>query len=256
MKVRLLLPSAYDAQAATRWPVLYLLDGGDSSYDHWTKYFDVEEMTEPTDLLVVMPDAGAEGWYSDWWNGGKGGQPMWETFHLVELRQLIERNWHAGDQRAIAGFSMGGYGAMEYAARQPGMFRFAASYSGALNPSGDSAFQQVGGPPDMLWGARGGQADVWTAHDPTVNAEALRGTALYVAYGNGEIGPLDTGQVASQDQSIEREIGIEGDAFVQRLADLKIPVTVDAYGAGTHNSPYTERDFQRSFPLILKALNE
>ena len=86
---------------STRRPVLYLLDGGAGAYTTWTEAFDVETLTGPTDLLVVMPDAGADGGYSsDWWNGGKGGPPMWEIFHLVELRQLLERNWHAGDKRA------------------------------------------------------------------------------------------------------------------------------------------------------------
>jgi diacylglycerol O-acyltransferase/trehalose O-mycolyltransferase len=43
-------------------------------------------MTAKTDLLVVMPSIG-DGSYSDGWSGG-----MWETFHLVEFRQLLERN--------------------------------------------------------------------------------------------------------------------------------------------------------------------
>jgi hypothetical protein len=30
----------------------------------------------------------------------QGWAAEWETFHLVELRQLLERNWHAGDKRA------------------------------------------------------------------------------------------------------------------------------------------------------------
>ncbi|MGZ4612514.1 MAG: alpha/beta hydrolase, partial [Kineosporiaceae bacterium] len=123
--VRLLLPSQYDAQPAVRWPALYLLcGGGGRDQTDWTTYTDVEQLTAQTDLLVVMPEAAAgavDGWYSDWWNSGAGGPPKWETFHLSELRQLLERNWHAGDKRAIAGLSMGGYGAMEYAARQPGM---------------------------------------------------------------------------------------------------------------------------------------
>ena len=38
--------------------------------------------------------------------------------------------------------------------------------------------------------------------------------------------------------------------------DLKIPVTVYAYGNGTHNLPYFQRAFDRSFPLILKTLGE
>lgn len=142
-QVRLLLPAQFDAQPATRWPVLYLLCGGyPGKHTDWTQNTDVETLTAPTDLLVVMPDAAADavdGWYSDWWNGGAGGPPKWETFHLVELRQLLERNWQAGDKRVIAGLSMGGYGAMEYATRQPGMFVAAASFSGVLDPLNDAA---------------------------------------------------------------------------------------------------------------------
>ena len=255
VQVRLLLPSRFDAQPSTRWPVLYLLHGGGGTYSEWTNYMYAGALTAPTDLLVVMPDGGA-GWYSDWWNGGNGGPPKWETFHLVELRQLLERNWHAGQKRAIAGFSMGGYGAMEYAARQPGMFLFAGSYSGPLDPlHGTVVFPFLIGD---KWGDPVAQADVWRAHDPTANAAALKGTALYVAYGNGQVGPLDNGQVspADPDGSTEREIGAEGAAFVKRLGELKIPVTVYAYGNGTHNWPYFQRDLHQSFPLILKALGE
>ena len=260
IKVRLLLPERFDAEAATRWPVLYLLHGGSGTYSDWSEYFDVEALTAPTDLLVVMPEGGGhdEGGatYSDWWNLGHGGPPAWETFHLVELRQLLERNWHAGDKRAIAGYSAGGYGAMEYAERQPGMFRFAGSYSGPLDVFGPGADYLWWGSPYSMWGDHVTNIDIWTAHDPTTNAAALKGTALYVAYGNGVIGPLDNGNVSpfDPDGASEREIGIESALFVDRLAELKIPVTVYAYGNGTHNGPYMQRDFDRSFPLILKAL--
>jgi S-formylglutathione hydrolase FrmB len=43
---------------------------------------------------------------------------------------------------------------------------------------------------------------------------------------------------------------------VQVLKNLKIPVTVDAYGNGTHDPKYWQREFERSFPLILKELGE
>lgn len=36
----------------------------------------------------------------------------WDTFHLTELRQLLERDWRAGDRRVMAGLSMGGYAAL------------------------------------------------------------------------------------------------------------------------------------------------
>jgi S-formylglutathione hydrolase FrmB len=232
--------------------VLYLLHGGGGmTYSDWTAGSGIEALTASTDVMVVMPEAG-EGWYSDWWNGGQGGPPMWETFHLDELRQVLERNWHVGDMRAVAGLSMGGYGAMEYATRRPGMFVVAASYSGGLHPL-RGALPPF---PGDLWGDRVKQADVWAAHDPTVNAEALRGTKLYVAYGNGEVGPLDDGRPSPFDPTgeLERDIAVQSATFVEHLAELKIPVTVYAYGDGTHSPPYFERDLHDSFPLILEAL--
>ena len=69
-----------------------------------------------------MPEAGQVGFYSDW-RARSGGPSRWETFHLTELRQLLERDWRAGNRRVVAGLSMGGLGAMAYAARHPGMFR-------------------------------------------------------------------------------------------------------------------------------------
>jgi S-formylglutathione hydrolase FrmB len=66
------------------------------------------------------------------------------------------------------------------------MFLAAASFSGPLDPLGSlSFFDQV--VPNALWGNSKAQADVWKAHDPTDNAAALKGTALYVAYGNGKM---------------------------------------------------------------------
>ncbi len=255
MQVRLLLPRRFEDEPTARWPVVYLLHGSAGTYDDWWLESDVSELTAPTDLLVVLPYGGNPGWYSDWWNGGKGGPPKWETFHLVELRQLLERNWHAGDKRAIAGISMGGYGAIEYAARQPGMFAAAASFSGVLDPLSGASFLEMD---PGLWGDPVAQADVWKAHDPTDNVAALKGTALYVAYGNGQPGPLDNGSPAAYDPdgAVEREVASESEAFIHQAATLKIPVTVDAYGNGTHSWAYWQRDLHRALPFILKALGE
>ena len=248
-RVRLLLPTAYDEQPDRRWPVLFLLHGADNvGYRDWTRWTDVAALTEPTDLLVVMPDAGGYGYYSDWWNHGDGGPPMWETFHTIELVQLIERNWRTSDRRAVAGLSMGGLGAMDYTARHPGLFVAAASYSGVLDN------RQSGSPATNLWGELPAQADVWAAHNPYELAPGLRGAEFYVSYGNGKPGPLDpAGAPSSQ---IEALLEKEGAAFVDRLRDLDIPVTVDAYGDGTHTWPYWERALHRSFPMLLDALDE
>lgn len=86
MKVRLFLPSGFDTKPSTRWPMLYLLVGSGGSGTEWTDIADVGALTAQAGVLIVIPDAGVGGYYTDWWSGGNGGRPMWETFHLVELR--------------------------------------------------------------------------------------------------------------------------------------------------------------------------
>jgi diacylglycerol O-acyltransferase / trehalose O-mycolyltransferase len=91
VKVRLLLPVRYWSRPGGRWPVLYLLHGCCDTYQSWTRSTDVEELTAHSDVLVVMPDGGKAGFYSDWLTG-----PRWETFHLAELRRILERDYRAG----------------------------------------------------------------------------------------------------------------------------------------------------------------
>ena len=169
VKVRLLVPTGFDADTSSALPVLYLLHGYGGDHAAWTYDLEAATTTAPTDLLVVMPDAD-NGWYADAWNDGAGGPPMWETFHLTELPQLLERNWKASDRRVIAGLSMGGLGAMSYAARHPGMFRAAASYSGVLDTTDQDLFDG-----EAAFGDPVAQADVWEAHNPLDSRGAARG---------------------------------------------------------------------------------
>ena len=58
---------------------------------------------------------GRGGFYANWLNFGKGGPPMWETYHIDQLIPFIDANLRTIPKRqgrAIAGLSMGGFGAM------------------------------------------------------------------------------------------------------------------------------------------------
>jgi len=105
VKVRLLLPAHFQAEPKRRWPALYLLHGCCDSYISWTRSTDIERLTSKLDLLVVMPDGGQVGFYSNWRTG-----PQWETFHTQELPQLLATPYRANGKAAIAGVSMGGSG--------------------------------------------------------------------------------------------------------------------------------------------------
>jgi diacylglycerol O-acyltransferase/trehalose O-mycolyltransferase len=249
VSVRLLLPSTFDAQPSLHWPVLFLLQYLGGTYKDWSLWTDVEELTAPLDLLVAMPGAG-QGWYTDWWNQGAGGPPMWETFHTVELPQLLERNWRADDRRAVAGVSMGGVGAIAYAARHPGLFAAAASYSGPLETR-DLIPMGIHVDPAM-WGDPVAQADVWAAHDPVELVPSLEGVELYIAYGDGRTGTKE--KPGSGIDSLEQAIAAGNDAFVARLRASGIDAIVDAYGPGTHDWSSWLPAFHRSLPMLLDAL--
>jgi diacylglycerol O-acyltransferase/trehalose O-mycolyltransferase len=252
-RVRLLLPVGLEADPNRRWPVLYLLPGADDpdTYECWTRSTDVSAVTARLSLVVVMPEGGTKGYYSDWFNEGRGGPPAWETFHLVELLQVLDRDWRASDHRAVAGLSMGGLGAMLYAARSPHLFRAAASFSGVLDTVNTPNWQF---PPEM-WGNRTQQAKVWRQHNPIDRAADLRGISLFVSYGNGDQGPLDgAGTSSGVAGQIERRLALGNTAFVRRLHELGIPAQVDAYGPGIHAWPYWQRELRRALPGIMRAL--
>ncbi|MFC4119119.1 alpha/beta hydrolase [Nonomuraea zeae] len=261
--VRLLLPRGWSKSAKRTWPVLYLLHGGADDYTSWTRMTDVAAYTANLDAIVVMPEAGRAGNYSDWYNGGKGGTPAWATFHTYEVRRLLEVGYRAGTRRAIAGLSMGAYGAIKYAARYPGMFRFAGAYSGimatelpgipAIIMNAQSSEKQD---PLALWGHPQRNKKVWAANDPMVLAPNLRGVSLYLSSGTNSFnGPLDPpGSPWHPAHLGEPLSAYTGKALSARLKKLGIRHTLHLYGNGTHTWPYWTREFKRSYPMIVKAL--
>jgi S-formylglutathione hydrolase FrmB len=54
--------------------------------------------------------------------------------------------------------------------------------------------------------------------------------------------------------SLESSLATQNEALVARLNELGIPVTVHAYGDGTHVWPYWERELHASLPMLLAAL--
>ncbi|MFJ4466192.1 alpha/beta hydrolase [Streptomyces sp. NPDC089424] len=262
VKVRLLTPDGWNPDDRRRhWPTLWLLHGCCGDYTSWTRMTDVAETDSLRDVLVVMPEAGWNGWYTDWWNHGEGGDPAWETFHTVELRRLLESDWGAGRDRVVAGLSMGGQGALLYAARHPGMFKATAAYSGSAHPllnqeSVDrimGLFAGQGNDPLRIWGDPVAQRRIWQSHDPYHLAKRLKSLPVYLSCGDGTAGPLDPPGATNP---LEADFNRQNHALAAELKRVGARhVTTHFYGPGTHTWAYWQRELHASLPLLLTALN-
>ncbi|MER5193812.1 alpha/beta hydrolase [Streptomyces sp. NPDC002755] len=250
--VRLILPSGFDARPTRTYPALYLLHGAHDDYTSWTRETDIETFSEGRDLIVVMPDAGPTGIPTAW----RGG-PDYETFQLQEVPALLARDYRASGVRAVAGVSTGGYGAMAHAARHPGTFTAAASYSGILDTTApgvpallDAIVAREYLAPHSLWGSPLLNALTWRDFNPRARAAGLRGTSLYVSGGSGVVG--GTGDWLPE--ALESTLWPSAHGFTDLLALLGIPVTTHYYAGGGHSWTYWKREFTASWPMLAGAL--
>lgn len=276
-QVRLLTPAGWhDRGRDDRWPTLYLLPGGEGDHLPWTDDYGIQGLVSLRNTLVVMPQMPLYGFYTDWWNHGRGGPPAVETFHLDELVPLLEHHYGAGTRRAVAGQSQGGFGALSYAARRPGMFRSAASYSGFVHPHQHphavrAGMTHIGLDWLALWGHPQRQQAIWQAHDPAYLTHRLADIPLYLASGDGRLGPLDPPDTEPDEdipgledpnQPFPDDIFSPTEAIMleenKTLAPLLraggAQVTTHFYN-GTHDPPYWAREFRASLPMLLRSLH-
>ena len=255
VKVRLLLPADFAAEPEEIYPVLYLLHGCCDTYESWDRSTEIASRTEKLPMIVAMPEAGDVGFYSDWREG-----PKWETFHTVELPGLLAAEYRTSDRAAVAGLSMGGLGALAYAARHPDQYAAVASFSGVvhtlLSPATSARYlnrvQEFGGDPLKLWGDPEDNVDVWREHNPYHLASKLKGRPVFISCGNGKPGPLDTAETGPD--SDERNLLKENEALADELKKVGVDATVRLYGDGVHDWPYWERELGKAWPMLTKAL--
>ena len=263
--LRVLLPGGYRQHPKRRYPVLYLLHGCcDFDVDGsqaWTTHGEAEKATAGKGLIVVMPAGGRGGMYSNWLTAGTQGRPQWETYHVRQLIPWVDRTFRTRPRRGgrtIAGLSMGGFGAMKYAATYPDKFVAAASFSGIVDSNVDDGATHGflptfdGGTAASVWGPRETDEIRWRSQNPWDLAGNLRPLQLAIRTGNGQRGPLDEG--GAPYDPLEAGVHRNSVSLHRRLKALRIPHTWDDYGPGTHTWPYWARDLRRSLPQQLAVL--
>jgi len=138
------LPPDHDGSRRA-YPLIYMLHGGESGTD--TDWFRFGRLNVLLDRLtaegripaciVVSPNAQRDeaNRNNTYYMNDADGRFRWEDMFFADFMPFIERTHRVipgRDGRAIAGLSMGGYGALAYALRHPGTFLGAAGLSAAF----------------------------------------------------------------------------------------------------------------------------
>ncbi|WP_254402489.1 alpha/beta hydrolase family protein [Streptomyces sp. AC555_RSS877] len=272
VRVRVILPADYDRSPGKRYPVMMHLHGTNNSPSTWPAG-EVEQVLGDNDVIFVEPDGDPAGFYADWYGTPVTGldllngpvpfpPPTWETFHLRELLPWLDETFRTTGRRATTGSSMGGFGAMAYPARNPGVLVAARSLSGAVDLDALYPITPVvisAGYDPRIFGDRTLQADNWQAHNLVDLAAELRGVSLFLASGNGLPGRYDDIVSAITGAPLEILVHQMAENFVAALGRAQVPVTTWFYGNGTHPGAttrfYDYDDLPRFLPQAMNALN-
>jgi S-formylglutathione hydrolase FrmB/phage tail protein X len=224
--VNVLLPDDY-ATSGRRYPVLYMFHGGNDDFRQFD-FLGIRGLTAGKPIIVVMPDGGHAGWYSNPVSSFVGPR-NWETFHIAQLLPWIEANFRTFaeyDGRAVSGFSMGGFGALKYAAKYYGHFASVSAHSGPASLRRDfglvvhwanitSAVLDLGG--GTVYGAPNWDQARVTADNPVERIESYRNKRIFLVAGTSP-DPLNWFDSVNETQVLagQRE-------FRERLSAAGIP---------------------------------
>ena len=127
MRLSVVLPQKYSP--TNRYPVLYLLHGYTGDNSDWLARTKLAEYLKDIPLIVVMPEAD-NSWYV---NSVTEPSDRFEDYLVRDVPHYVQKLYSIDTARqAIAGLSMGGYGALMLALKHPSQYRFTGSLSGAI----------------------------------------------------------------------------------------------------------------------------
>lgn len=137
-----------EKQAPRSAKLLYLLHGLSDDASAWQRFTNVEILANELNFVIIMPSAGRS-FYNDMPNGQAYFSYLTEELPawLMSVFQLD----HTRANTAIAGHSMGGFGAFKAAFLRPDLYSAACSLSGALGIAQTAASpQQFGLEPKFI----------------------------------------------------------------------------------------------------------
>lgn len=242
-------------------PFLYLLDGVGSELPSGFTQWGAAEQFANENVNVVIPTGGQGSMWADWNEQDPVlGISKWESFISRDLPAVLEPRISTNTNRAIGGISMGAGAAMTMATRHPDLYKGVFGVSGCYSTD---ALGQIltrytvesrGATLTNMWGEPGN--DQWVAHDALINAEKLRGKAIYMSSGTGVAEPGDwddyNNDVANfvAGMALEQATGQCTHAADRRFKELGIQADIDHLPTGMHNWSYYSRQIPVAWDSI------
>jgi S-formylglutathione hydrolase FrmB len=135
LKYTAILPTNYHKET-THYPVVYLLHGHTGNYTSWVSYAKLPvSLATEYNCIIILPDAG-NSWYINWTGQTDGKPHRWEDMLVKDLIPDVDKKYRTIKEksgRVIGGLSMGGFGALAVGLKNPNLFGFVFSSSGAID---------------------------------------------------------------------------------------------------------------------------
>lgn len=209
-------------------PLLVLLHGLNGKWTSWPQSTRIAAHLAGSGLAVLLPDGG-NGWYTNGLNGER-----WEDDIILDLIPYIENVLPLNGRRAIAGLSMGGYGALKIALKHPDAFPLAISHSGAVDITSASNPNPVFGSASADAGFRRRESIIWLAEQALCRFPSER-PQLFLDCGLSD-------ELLAANRSLSEHLNFLGYGHQYR----EMP--------GHHTWPYWDRAFRTIKPELLSAL--
>lgn len=160
VKYTIYLPPDYET-SNRKYPVVYLLHGYTDDDTGWLQFGEAPYIADQAiasreipPMIIVMPDAGVT-----WYINDKSGKNPYADMFSGEFIPYIDQTYRtraSKEFRGIAGLSMGGYGALHTAMRNPDLFTACSAFSSGvftdeeIKNFDDESYEQMFG---ILYGA-------------------------------------------------------------------------------------------------------
>jgi enterochelin esterase-like enzyme len=161
------LPPSYrdTTMPEQRYPTLYLLHGSPGSEYDWIRGGKAVQSADTlighgkiSELIMIFPDGNGRGGETSEWGNSFDQRQLMENFVTLDLVHFIDQKYRTiptPGYRAIGGFSMGGFGAMNIAVHHPDIFGSVISLAGYYTAEGsiwgqNTAYMQANSPAWVL----------------------------------------------------------------------------------------------------------